>query len=73
MAENSGKCFLAREISVFINLNRYFQLSVDCQNVKKVISNRPFSIDDLITHNPLRAAPSCRAIRAKRSYYVDER
>ena len=39
MAENSGKCFLAREISIFINLNRYFQLSVDCQNVKKVISN----------------------------------
>ena len=40
MAENSGKCFLAREISIFINWNRYFQLSVDCQNVKKkVISN----------------------------------
>ena len=38
-----------------------------------LLNYRPFSIDDLITHNPLRAAPSCRAIRAKRSYYVDER
>ena len=39
MAENSGKCFLVREISIYINWNMYFQLSVDCQNVKKKVNH----------------------------------